>query len=77
MMKTSESTKSWTRPKKGGVEDGGDSRAWHDGSKVDKSEIDDGEVDSNEVANDEGGKKVQKMSKSKNLFKFKKLSKSK
>ena len=67
MLKTSGSIKSATQPGKGVVEIGGYNRAGRDKSKVDRSELDGGEVENNEV-----GKKVQKMSKSKNLFKFKK-----
>ena len=62
-------------PRKGGVGVGGDSRAERSGSKQDKRRIDDDEVNGNEVDDegyDEGGTKVQKSSKSKNLFKSKK-----
>ena len=55
MLKTSGSTESSTRPGKGEVGVGGDSRAELDGSKV----------DSGEVGDDEVGKKVQNSSKSK------------
>ena len=44
---------------------GGDSRAGHYGSKIDDDEINGGKID------DEVGKKGQKTSKSKNLFKSK------
>ena len=62
-------------PKKGGVGVGGDSRARRGGSKLDERRIDDDEVDGDEVddeINDEGGTKVQKLSKSKSLSKSKK-----
>ena len=75
ILKISGSTEFLTRPRKGGVGVGGDSRVGCDGSGLDGSEIDGGEVDGNEVGDDKGRKKVQKMSKSKNLFKSKKLSK--
>ena len=55
MLKTSGSTESSTRPGKGKVGVGGDSRAELDGSKVDGGEVGDDEV----------GKKVQNSSKSK------------
>ena len=54
------------------VEIGGDSRAGHDGNKLDRSEIDGVEVDGSEVEVDEVRKKVQKTSKSKNSSKSKK-----
>ena len=63
------------KPKKGRVGVGGDSRVGHGGSKLDERRIDDDEVDGNEVddeVDDEGGTKVQKLSKSKNLSKSKK-----
>ena len=60
MLKTSGSTESSTRPGKGEVGVGSDSRAGRDGSKLDRSE-----VDSGEVGDDEIGKKVQNSSKSK------------
>ena len=77
MLKTSGSTKPSTRPEKGVVGVGGDSRARRDASKLDRSELDGGEVDSGEVDGgevevDEVGKKVQKTTKSKNLSKSKK-----
>ena len=63
-----------TRPRKSGVGVGIDSRARCDARyKFDKKETSNNEVD--DEINDEVGKKGQKMSKSKNLFK--KLSKSK
>ena len=65
-----------TPSEKGRVEVGGDFRAKRDGSKLNKNEInggevDGGEIDSNEIGDDEDEKKVQKTSKSKNLFKSK------
>ena len=75
MLKTL-NTKS-AEPKKGVIGVGGGSRAGRDGSKLDKSEIDGGEVDVGKVGNNEVRKKNQKTSKSKNLFKFKNLSRSK
>ena len=74
MLKIS-NTKS-AKPKKGGVEVGGGSRAGRDRSEIDdRKKIDGDEVDSGEVKDDEIEKKVQKvqkMSKSKNLSKSKK-----
>ena len=82
MLKTSGSTELLTRPGEGLVRVGGDSRARRDASKLDGSEldgseldggeVDGGEVDGDEVEVDEVGKKVQKMTKSKNLSKSKK-----
>ena len=57
MLKTSGSTEASTRPKKGEVGVGGDSRAGRDGSELDRSKVDGGD--------DEVGKKVQNLSKSK------------
>ena len=59
-MKTSGSTESSTRPGKGEVGVGGDSRAGCNGSELDGSK-----VDGDEVGDDEVGKKVQNSSKSK------------
>ena len=56
------------RPEKGRVRIGGGSRARRDGSGLDKSK-----VDGNEVRDDEVENKVQKLSKSKNLSKSKKM----
>ena len=72
MLKTLRSIKSLTQPGKDGVRVGNNSRDGYDGIELDRSEIDDGENRDNE-----DGKKVQKISKSKNLFKSKKSSKSK
>ena len=68
-MKILGSTKSTTRPEKGIVGVGGDSRIRCDRSKLDRSkldgsEIDDGKIDGGEI-DDEIGKKSQKLSKSK------------
>ena len=60
MLKTSGSTESSTRPGKGEVGVGGDSRAGRDGSELDGSKVDGGEVGDDEV-----GKKVQNLSNSK------------
>ena len=70
-------TKSKTQPGEGGVRDGG-SKAGLGGSKpngseLDGGEVDGGEVDSNEVESNEVGKKVQNLSKFKNLSKSKKM----
>ena len=70
MLKTS-STKS-AEPRKGGVGVGGDSKARGSRSKIDESGMDDVEVNGGEVEVDEVGKKVQKLSKSKNSSKSKK-----
>ena len=70
MLKTS-SIKS-AELKKHGVGIGGDSRAGRGWSEIDRSGIDNIEVDGGEVEVDEVGKKVQKLSKSKNLSKSKK-----
>ena len=68
MLKTSESTESLTQPRKDGFEVGGDNRA-----KRDRNELDESEVDGNEVGDNKVGNKVWKLSKSKNLFKYKKM----
>ena len=75
-MKTSKSTKSLTQPRRGGVGVDGSSRTGRDGSKLDGSKIDNDEVDGDKVRDDEVGKKVQKLLKSKNLFKSKKMTRS-
>ena len=72
MLKTLKNTESLTRPGKSGVGVGGDSKAGHDGNELNRSKVDNSEVDGNEVRNNEVGKKVQKLSKSQNLFKSKK-----
>ena len=61
------------KPKKGGVGVGGDSKARRGGSEIDRSGMDDVEVDGDEVEVDEFEKKARKMSRSKNLFKSKKI----
>ena len=71
-MKTSESTESTIQPSEKGVEVGGSSRARRDGSELDGSKIDSVEFDDGEVENNGVEKKVQKLSKSKNLSKSKK-----
>ena len=70
MLKTSGVTKSKTQPSEGGVGVGGSSRAGRGRSKI--GGMDDVEVDDGEVEVDEISKKVQKLLKSKNLFKSKK-----
>ena len=72
MLKTSRSIESKTRPGKVKVGVGGDSRARRSGSEIDGSGKDDIEVNDSKVEVDEVGKKVQKLSKSKNLSKSKK-----
>ena len=67
MLKISGSTESVTWLGKSGVGVGSDSRAGRDGIKLDRSE-----VDSNEIRDNEVGKNVQKLSKSKNLSKSEK-----
>ena len=67
ILKILGSTEFLTRPGKGGVRVGIDIRAGHDRSELNKNEI-----DGDEIRNDEFGKKVQKLSKSKNLSKSKK-----
>ena len=76
MLKISGNTESTIQPGEGVVGVGGDSRIGRDRNKHNKSEIDDGEISSGKI-NNEVGKKDQKTSKSKNLFKSKKSSKSK
>ena len=70
MLKTL-NTKS-AKPKKGGVEVGGDSRAGRDRIEINKSAMDNIEVDGDKVRRNEVGKKGRKTSKSKNLSKSKK-----
>ena len=76
MLKTLESTESKIRPGKSGVGVGGDNRARYSGSEIDENRKDNVEVDSSKVEVDEVEKKVQKLSKSKNLSKSKKTVKS-
>ena len=73
MLKTSGSTESKTQSGKGGVGVGGDSRARRGGKEIDGNGNDNVEVNGGKVEVDEVGKKVQKSSRSKNLFKFKKM----
>ena len=83
MLKTSRSTESSTRPAEGVVGVASNTRAGRERSKlernelnggeVDGSKVDGSEVDGSEVEVDEVGKKVQKMSKSKNSSKSKKM----
>ena len=61
------------KPKKGKVGVGSDSRAGRGGSEIDRSKMDDVEVDGDEVKVDKVEKKGWKTSKSKNLFKSKKM----
>ena len=77
ILKIEGSYESLTWPGKGRVEVGDNNKAGRDGSKLDENEIDNNEVDSGKIGDDEVGKKGQKTSKSKNLFKFKNLFKSK
>ena len=72
MLKTSGSPESKTQPGEGGVGVGGDKRARCGGSKIDGSGKNDVEVDGKRVEVNKVGNKVQKSSKSKNLFKSKK-----
>ena len=72
MLKTLRSTDYITQHDKGRVEVDSISRARCDRSKLDKNKIDGNEVDGSEVKDNEVGEKVQKLSKSKNLSKFKK-----
>ena len=72
MLKTWGSIESKTWPGEGGVGVGDGSRVEHDNSKRDTSRIDDNKVDGGEVRDDEFGKKVEKLSKFKNLSKSKK-----
>ena len=69
--------KTWSpesaKPIKGIVKANSNGRAGRDGSKLDGNEVDGNEVNNNEVRDDKVGKKVQKTSKSKNLFKSKKM----
>ena len=69
-MKTSGSIESKTRPSEGGVGVGGSNRTRHNGNE---SKINNNKIDGSEVGDDEVGKKVQKLSKSKNLSNSKKM----
>ena len=70
MLKTLGGTEFKVRPGKGGVGVGGSSRAGRGRSEI--GGMDNIEVDGDEIEVDEVGKKVQKLSKSKNLSKSKK-----
>ena len=72
ILKTLGSTKFKTQPGEGGVRVDGDSKTGRGGSEIDGSRKDDVEVDGNEIEVDKVGKKVQKLSKSKNLSMSKK-----
>ena len=71
MLNISGSTESKAQPGEGGV-GVGSSRAGRNWSRLNRSKIDNGEVDSGKVRDDKVGKKVQKLSKSKNLAKSQK-----
>ena len=77
MLKTSGSTESLTQPGESVVGVCGDSRAGHDGKKLDRSELNGKEVHDVEVKVDEVEKKVQETFMSKNSSKSQNLSKSK
>ena len=72
MLKTLGNTESLTRPGKGRVGVGGDSRVAHCKNKLDENEIDNNEVSGVKIDN-EVGKKSWNPSKSKNLSKSKKI----
>ena len=72
MLKTLGRTESKAQPNEGGV-GVGDNRARCDGSRLNKSRINNGEVDSGEIRDNEVRKKVQKLSKFKNLAKSQKM----
>ena len=57
-----------TRLGKGRIGFSDSNRAEYDGHELNRSKIDNGKIDSKEVGDDEVEKKVQKSSKSKNLF---------
>ena len=69
MLKISRNTESTIWPGEAGVEDGSTSKAGYNGNKFDENKINDGKFDGGEIGDDEVGKKVQKLSKSKNLSK--------
>ena len=66
-------TQSLTRLEKDGVGVSNSSRAKRDKSELDRSKIDNNEIDDSEVGDDKFEKNVQKLSKSKNLFKSKEI----
>ena len=72
MLNTSKSTEFKIQPDEGGIRASGNSRARRGGSEIDRSGMDNIEVDGGEVEVDKVGKKVQKLSKSKNSSKSKK-----
>ena len=72
MLKTLGSPEPLTRHGKSGVGVGGGSRARRYRSELDGKKIDYGEIDGGEIGDDKIGKKVQKLSKFKNLSKSKK-----
>ena len=76
MLKTLGSIESTNWSGKGGFEIDGGSRAGCDRNELDRSKTDGSKVDSNEFGDDKIEKKVQKLSKSKNLSKSKKIVKS-
>ena len=74
MLKISKSTESTIQPEEGGVGFDGNTRAGrNDRCKLNGSKIGDSEVNDSEVKDNEVGKKGQKMSESKKLFKSKKM----
>ena len=73
ILKSSGNTKSITWPGKSGFRVDGKSRARRDRSELDGSKIDGDKVDSGEFGDNEIEKKAQKLSKSKNLTKSKKM----
>ena len=73
MLKTLGSTKSLTRPGRGKVKVGIDNKAGRNGIELDESKVDYEKVGDSKIGNDEIEKKVQKLSKSKNLSKSKKM----
>ena len=73
LLKTSKSTESITRPGEDKVGVGGSRRAEYNGSELDGNRIDGNKVDGGKVRDNEIEKKVQKLSKFKNLSKSKKI----
>ena len=71
MLKILESTESKTQPGEIGVRVG-DSKAGHDGNRLNGSEVDNNEVDYGKIGDNEVEKKSWKIFKSKNLSKSKK-----
>ena len=60
------------KPRKGIVRVGNSRRARRNGSELDRNKIDNGEIDGSEIRDNEVGKRVQKLFKSKNFSKSKK-----